>query len=421
MRVNICSCLLALVLGCNVTAEIIHQIVEEKNNVAVRCPVSVKDKAKWTRETDGSKVDIITVDGEKNIKHINDTNKRYNWLADNSLFILRLNVSDSGKYLCNNEAVILTVIPSGTRIVDVTERSTTTLTCPHDVGGSHGPTWSREIGGRQQQIRHHVSPVTKMLIISDVQPGDSGLYYCDGKPAEYLNVIKGDQRATTTPTTPTTPPPPPTTTTTPPTTPPPPPPPTTTTTTSIPSPPPANTENKKKPTTTTTTTPTTTTTTPPPPTTTTTPPPTTTITTPPPPPPTTTTTTTPTTTTTSITSPPPANTGQDFILYLVLGIVIPSILILIIVAVYCTWTHRFRRQGDDEGNHIYNEVQDETLKPEAGMNSSCGPSAAYPMTELEDESNTYWTIPDPPLTANKTDTSLTDESLYSFLTNPLSD
>ncbi|KAM7384872.1 hypothetical protein PAMA_011976 [Pampus argenteus] len=269
MRVNICSCLLALVLGCNVTAEIIHQIVEEKNNVALRCPDSVKDTVKWTRETNGRKVDLLTDGRDKTTKHINDGNKRYAVLADKSLTIIKVNVSDSGKYLCNEAAVILTVIPSGTRIVDVTEGSTAALTCPHDVGGSHGPTWSREIGGRQQPIRRHVSPVNKMLIISDVQPGDSGLYYCDGKPAEYLEVTKGDQ-----------------------------------------------TENRKK-------------------------------------------TTTTTTTITTTTPAAPVNKDQE----LVLGIVTPSLLVLFIVAVYCIWTHRCRRQGDDEDNHVYNEVQDETWKP----------------------------------------------------------
>lgn len=31
-----------------------------------------------------------------------------------------------------------------------------------------------------------------MLIILDVQPDDSGLYYCDGEPVVYLSVIKDE-------------------------------------------------------------------------------------------------------------------------------------------------------------------------------------------------------------------------------------
>ncbi|XP_067467928.1 CXADR-like membrane protein isoform X6 [Thunnus thynnus] len=193
MRMNICSCLLALVLGCNVTAEIIHQIVEEKNFVSLHCSHSVEGKVTWSREINGNTVDILIVDGERE-QRFNDPQKRYGSTADKVLFISRVAVSDSGKYLCNNEsAVELTVIPSGTTIVSIAEKSNVNLTCPDVVGGSHVPTWTREIDGKQQQIRRHVSAVNKYLNIPDVQPGDSGLYYCDGKPAAYLNVIKGDQ------------------------------------------------------------------------------------------------------------------------------------------------------------------------------------------------------------------------------------
>ncbi|XP_067467932.1 uncharacterized protein [Thunnus thynnus] len=192
MRMNICSCLLALVLGCNVTAEIIHQIVEEEQQVFLRCSHSVEGKLTWSREINGNTVDIFITDGDTD-QRFNDPHKRYGSAVDKSLFILRVAVSDSGKYLCNNEAAVeLTVIPSGTTTVSIAEKSSVTLTCP-DVGGSHVPTWTREIHGKQQQIRRHVSAVDKYLNIPDVQPGDSGLYYCDRKPAANLNVIKGDQ------------------------------------------------------------------------------------------------------------------------------------------------------------------------------------------------------------------------------------
>ena len=81
---------------------------------------------------------------------------------------------------------------TGTEILQTTERSSITLTCPHDDGGSHVPTWSREIGGKQQPIRLHVSTGTRTLMFPNLQPADSGLYLCDGKPAVYLHVIKGE-------------------------------------------------------------------------------------------------------------------------------------------------------------------------------------------------------------------------------------
>ncbi|XP_067467931.1 glycogen [starch] synthase-like [Thunnus thynnus] len=266
MRMNICSCLLALVLGCNVTAEIIHQIVKEEQQVSLRCSHSVEGKVTWSREINGNTVDILIVDGDGE-QRFNDPNKRYSSAADKSLFISRVAVSDSGKYLCNNEAAVeLTLIPSGTTTVSIAEKSNVTLTCPDVVGGSHVPTWTREIDGKQQQIRRHVSAVNKYLNIPDVQPGDSGLYYCDGKPAAYLNVSKGDQSEreenrtppTTTTTTTTS------TTTTATTTVPAPPPTTKTTTTTRPAPPPTTPTTTTATTTSTTTTATTTVPAPPP-------------------------------------------------------------------------------------------------------------------------------------------------------------
>ncbi|XP_028453941.1 uncharacterized protein LOC114568525 [Perca flavescens] len=169
---------------------IIHQIVEEKTYVPLRCPHSVEGDVTWSRERNGDTVNILTVSGGRNVKHIDDPGRRYLLLADKSLFILKPVVSDSGRYFCNNEAVKdLTVIPSGTTIVPAPERTSITLTCPHDVGASHVPTWTRDSGGIQPR-RFDVSPVDQTLTITDVQPGDSGLYYCDGRPAVYLNVIE---------------------------------------------------------------------------------------------------------------------------------------------------------------------------------------------------------------------------------------
>ncbi|KAK2920627.1 hypothetical protein Q8A73_000112 [Channa argus] len=96
--------------------------------------------------------------------------------------------------MCPEEDILLgwcmEVDPRTIRI-NVTERTNVTLNCSADVGGSEVPTWSRESAGKRQQIRH-VSAEDKTLTLTDVKLGDSGLYYCDGKPAAYLNVTKGE-------------------------------------------------------------------------------------------------------------------------------------------------------------------------------------------------------------------------------------
>ncbi|XP_026156907.1 uncharacterized protein LOC113126962 isoform X2 [Mastacembelus armatus] len=203
MRVNVCCCLLALVLGCKATAEIIHRVITEKETVSLSCP-HPETKVTWSRWTDGRKVDVFTVDGDREIRH-NDPGRRYNVQADKSLYIHKAAASDSGTYWCNNErAAELTVIPSGTNILDVTERTSRTLSCPPGVGGPHGPTWTRSIAGKQQQVQSEVSPADRTLTITNLQPGHSGLYYCDGKAAVYLNVSKDERSDRETPTTTTT-------------------------------------------------------------------------------------------------------------------------------------------------------------------------------------------------------------------------
>ncbi|KAI3358967.1 hypothetical protein L3Q82_015351, partial [Scortum barcoo] len=176
---------------------IIHQIVEEKTSVTLPCPHAVDRKVTWSREKDGRKVDILTIDGDKDRDTRHDTDRRYSTLGDKSksLYINRVTVSDSGRYFCNNEAAVeLTVIPSGTIRRDAPERTSVTLKCSHDDGGSLVPAWSRNNGEIQQPGRFYVSPADKTLTIRDVQPDDSGLYYCDGKPAVYLNVTKGERQ-----------------------------------------------------------------------------------------------------------------------------------------------------------------------------------------------------------------------------------
>lgn len=82
----------------------------------------------------------------------------------------------------------------GTIIHSVSERTDVTLKCPAVVGGSHFKRWSKETAGKQLQIGPDVSTDKETLTITDVQLGDSGLYHCDGKPAVYLNVTKGERQ-----------------------------------------------------------------------------------------------------------------------------------------------------------------------------------------------------------------------------------
>lgn len=89
------------------------------------------------------------------------------------------------------------LLSTGTITHSVPERTNVTLKCPLGVGGSDYPTWSKETAGNQQDIRSNVSTVNKtrrLLTITGVKLVDSGLYYCDGKQAVYLNVTKGERQ-----------------------------------------------------------------------------------------------------------------------------------------------------------------------------------------------------------------------------------
>ena len=79
---------------------------------------------------------------------------------------------------------------TGIKIHNITERRNFSLECPHDVEGSASLTWYREKAGQREQIHPHDSTQNKILKIPQVQPDDFGLYYCNGKPAFYLNVTK---------------------------------------------------------------------------------------------------------------------------------------------------------------------------------------------------------------------------------------
>ncbi|XP_049457410.1 uncharacterized protein LOC125904202 isoform X1 [Epinephelus fuscoguttatus] len=309
---------------------------------------------------------------------------------------------------CQNLALGQLLI-TGTIRLDATEGTTITLTCPHDVGGSH-TTWSRGSGDIQQERGFYVSPIENTLTITSVQLGDSGLYYCDGKPAVYLTVIKGTKTPTTLTTRPTpktrqisaaTPskaaaPPP--------------------ATTTVQSTPPENlrtttstdtttarkkrqnrkhgekgkkTGNKTSPTTTTTT-----------------------------------------TTTGTTGTYESASKGHQPVLRLVCGVVfsflVLVIIIIIIFIIYFTQRRRLKRRGNEERFHVYDEIQDGfLLQPTNGGGSLAEPTATYCMAGFSAGSNqndpTYSTIPDLPPVQKKTNTSLHIESPYSLIGNTFTD
>ncbi|XP_063322938.1 uncharacterized protein LOC134622870 [Pelmatolapia mariae] len=140
MKVNIFCCLLACTLGSNVTAGLTHEVFKEGTQVTLRCPHSVEGNVTWSRESGGSRADILTADGDGTIKHINDPQKRYDSQADGSLIILRAALSDSGRYVCKNQtAVELTVIPSENKTTTntTTTPSITTTPPPPTTATSH--------------------------------------------------------------------------------------------------------------------------------------------------------------------------------------------------------------------------------------------------------------------------------------------
>ncbi|KAI3358970.1 hypothetical protein L3Q82_015354, partial [Scortum barcoo] len=143
---------------------IIHKIIKERDSITLPCPHSGPRKVTWSRKRDGQKVDILIIDGDRDIRLVDKPQKRYSLLADNSLYIFKATVSDAAKFFCNNEpAAELTVIPSGTLHSSARKRTSIILPCPADVKD-------------------------QTLTITDMQPDHSGLYYCNGKPAAYLNV-----------------------------------------------------------------------------------------------------------------------------------------------------------------------------------------------------------------------------------------
>ncbi|XP_078811215.1 uncharacterized protein LOC105355020 isoform X2 [Oryzias latipes] len=374
MSISLCCCLIVFALTSHVAADFVCIAVKETQQITLRCNPPINGVVKWNRETNGIYSNIITVNGDGDIKHTNDS--RYNSQADNSLVIINVKFSDSGRYYCNNDAAVeLTVIPSGTKIKRVKETETVTLKCPDEDDGPDDSKWSRQFGEIPQQ---RFQMKEKELIIKDVKQKDTGLYYCGGKPAVFLNVTSRSATKKPFRTTPTT-----TTTTA-----------STTTSTTTP--------------TTTSTTPTTSTTTP----TTASTTPTTTSTTMP-----TTTSTTPTTTsTTPISTMPPPNEVTLLPWLILVGALI---FLIIITTASFTWRKKCKKEEAGAECHVYDEVSHTTgLQPDSDSPYSLiGPSRPSPISGTNQDSP-YSLIGPSPCSGNDGGLSLPADSTYFLLEKP---
>ncbi|KAF6723241.1 hypothetical protein FQA47_025134, partial [Oryzias melastigma] len=191
MNIKLCCCLMAFTLISYVAADVDHVVVNETRQIVLRCHQSVKGDVTWSREKDGRTSKIITISGDEDKKHTKDP--RYYSQADKSLVITKVKSSDSGRYDCNNEpAAELTVIPSenhqsfaGTEIKTVRERKSVTLKCPDE--DDDDLKWSRLFGEIRQG---RIQIKDQKLIIKDARREDTGLYFCGGKPAVFLNVTR---------------------------------------------------------------------------------------------------------------------------------------------------------------------------------------------------------------------------------------
>ncbi|XP_028255326.1 uncharacterized protein LOC114431861 [Parambassis ranga] len=135
MRADIFCLLLACAVGRSAAADVLT--VGEKQAVTLRCPLPVKNSVTWSRERGAGKENILTVHLESDVKHISDPHRRYSSQADNSLFILRTEVSDSGTYFCNDTAAVtLTVTsPGQTAAPPTTTRTHNHSTTPREEDG----------------------------------------------------------------------------------------------------------------------------------------------------------------------------------------------------------------------------------------------------------------------------------------------
>ncbi|XP_029370508.1 uncharacterized protein LOC115051289 [Echeneis naucrates] len=132
MRANIYSCLLVLVLGCNLTSELLIKVLKEKNPITIPCPQSVNETVMWSRNRNNITEKILTVNGTREKIHTESPNKHYSTSSDKSLHIDKVTQADDGTYLCNGKEVMrISVIPSGHHTKSTA--TTTTHSTPNKV------------------------------------------------------------------------------------------------------------------------------------------------------------------------------------------------------------------------------------------------------------------------------------------------
>ncbi|XP_051563601.1 mucin-3A-like isoform X14 [Myxocyprinus asiaticus] len=105
-------------------SEIFSQSVTEGDNAFLYC--KHEGKVVWSKDRDGQRRTILSVQNEEIKKYIDDPHNRYRVLSDLSLHIKSVSLSDSGIYNCNENTVVnLTVTASVTPITTViSQRST---------------------------------------------------------------------------------------------------------------------------------------------------------------------------------------------------------------------------------------------------------------------------------------------------------
>ncbi|XP_045915004.1 uncharacterized protein LOC123976699 [Micropterus dolomieu] len=157
-----------------------HKIIRQKDSVTLPCPHPVEGKVTWSRETNGNRVDILTVDGDGDIRHIHDPLKRYSSSADKSLHISRAAVSDAGTYFCNNEAAVeLTVLP---------DHKVPTTTSPPETSTTPSLPTARK--SAPEALPAAISPSAQLMntgtsTVSTTQPALSD------QPSEYRRLLYG--------------------------------------------------------------------------------------------------------------------------------------------------------------------------------------------------------------------------------------
>lgn len=91
--------------------------VLQKESARLPCPHK-KGDISWSRFINGKKVILVSI---KNGREIRD-DKRFGYLADNSLFIMKVTSSDSGMYFCNQSRIYLQVTTDPSMVTPATPR-----------------------------------------------------------------------------------------------------------------------------------------------------------------------------------------------------------------------------------------------------------------------------------------------------------